>query len=408
MPDRTFAIIDPFAGASGDMLLGALVDAGAPADWLQGLPARLGLDGVTVQLGRVDRCGVRCTRVTVTLPDGRSEPPGEHGHHHDGPHHRIGDLIARIEAAPLSPRVREQAVAAFRLLGEAEGRVHGVSGTDVPLHEVGAWDALVDIVGVIEGLELLGLDVVYVRPVALGDGWVHAAHGHLPVPAPATANLLEGLEIRPNGPVRGEATTPTGAVLLRVLGQGPPPARWRPVGSGWGAGTRDPAGYPNALRVILGTAAVEAAQVSVLATDLDDLSPEYLEPLREALVAAGALDVQVWTTQMKKGRVGFRLEALVPAGLEGRVAEACFAHSTTAGIRWSRTDRVTLPRTEEEVTVSGERVRVKLLRTPDGIRCKPEFEDVTRVARATGRTALDVAAEARAAAGRQFADKESA
>lgn len=411
MPDSVFAIVDPFAGASGDMLLGAVLDAGAPAEWLQGLPGRLGLPDVTVNLDRVDRCGVRCAKVTVMLPGGRSEPAGDaphHHHDHHGPHHRVGDLIRRIEAAPLSAWVRERAVSAFRLLGDAEGRVHGLAAEDVPLHEVGAWDALVDVVGTIEGLERLGVDTVHVRPLALGDGWVHAAHGHLPVPAPATALLVEGLEVRPNGPVRGEATTPTGAALLRVLDTGPPPGRWRALRSGWGAGSRDPEGYPNALRLMLATRAAEAAQVSVLATDLDDMSPEYLEPLREALMQAGAVDVQIWSTQMKKGRVGFRLEAVVPSGLEGRVAEACFAHSTTAGVRWAPADRVTLPRTETEVAVTGGRVRVKVLETPDGIRFKPEYDDVTRVAQETGRPALEVAAEARVVAGQHFAHKESA
>ena len=183
------------------------------------------------------------------------------------------------------------------------------------LHEVGAVDALIDIVGAIEGFEQLGITRIYHRPVALGSGWVRAAHGVIPVPAPATALLLEGIDVGPNGPVTGEAVTPTGAVLLRVLSEGPPPARWRAVAGGaWGAGGRNPSAYPNALRLIVAEPAVEAGEVVVLSTDLDDLSPEYLDPLREALVAAGALDVQVWATQMKKGRTGFRVEAVVAAG----------------------------------------------------------------------------------------------
>ena len=403
MSDGRFAILDPAAGISGDMLLGALVAAGAPADWLQGLPLRLGLPDVGVLIQEVDRCGVRATKVTVVLADGSLEAPGElvhaphahpHSHeHHHAPHRHVGELIEIIDRAPLSDWVRERAVRAFRLLGEAEGRIHGVPAEEVALHEVGAMDALVDVVGAIEGFERLGIERVHHRPVAVGSGWVRAAHGVIPVPAPATALLLEGIEIAASGPVVGEATTPTGAVLLRVLSSGPPPARWRIAGAGaWGAGGRDPEGYPNALRLILAEPAREAGEVAVLSTDLDDLSPEYLEPLREALLAAGALDVQMWTTQMKKGRAGFRVEVTVAPAEADQVTEALFRHSTTAGIRRYSAERVTLARREVEVTMAdGAAVRVKVLDGPDGPRVKPEYEDVAALARRTGRPAHEVA-----------------
>ncbi len=208
---------------------------------------------------------------------------------------------------------------AFRLLGQAEGRIHGMPAEQVALHEVGALDALIDIVGAIEGFEQLGISRIYNRPIGVGDGWVRAAHGVMPVPAPATAILLEGLEVGPNGPVTGEAVTPTGAVLLRVLSEGAPPARWRGVLAGaWGAGGRNPSTYANALRLIIAEPVTEAGEIVVLSTNLDDMSPEYLDPLREALVAAGALDVQVWSTQMKKGRTGFRVEARGTGAARGR------------------------------------------------------------------------------------------
>jgi uncharacterized protein (TIGR00299 family) protein len=440
MSGRRFAIIDPAAGISGDMLLGALLASGAPREWLEGLPARLGLTDVSVRIEDVERCSVHSVKVTVCLPDGASEGPGKphqphdhghhdhghgHTHHHEHPHshesdpshvtrltshdhhgHRhVGELIGMIERAPLSPWVRERAVKAFTLLGEAEGRVHGLATADVPLHEVGAWDALVDIVGSIEGFEQLGITEIFARPVVTGDGWVRAAHGQLPVPAPATAILLEGLPVAPNGPVRGEATTPTGAALLRVLSGGNPPPHWRATRSGWGAGTRNPREYPNALRLILAEGVPEAARVSIITADLDDLSPEYLEPLREALSDAGAVDVQLWPTMAKKGRVGFRLEAVTPEGTEPAVAEACFRHSTTAGVRWTAAERLTLPRHERAVRVDGHSVRVKVIDTPAGPRVKPEYEDVSRTARATGRPAIEVAALARAAAERLEADE---
>ena len=228
MADGRFAILDPAAGISGDMLLGALVAAGAPVAWLEQLPARLGAPDVSVRVESVDRCGVRATKVHVVLPDGSEELPAQdhshshghghhnHSHHHDGAHRHIGDLIRAVEQAPLSAWVRERAVSAFRLLGEAEGRVHGVPADDVALHEVGAVDALVDIVGAIEGFERLGITRIFNRPVAVGSGWVHAAHGVMPVPAPATALLLEGIEGAPNGPVSGEAVTPAAHTAVRA------------------------------------------------------------------------------------------------------------------------------------------------------------------------------------------------
>ena len=218
----------------------------------------------------------------------------------------------------------------------------------------------------------------------------------------------------------GEATTPTGAVLLRVLSEGAPPSRWRPLRTAWGAGTRNPAAYPNALRLTLAEGAAEAASVVLLATDVDDLSPEYLEPLREALTAAGALDVQIWPTQMKKGRIGFRIEAMAAPDRADAVADAFFRHSTTAGLRRLNGERVTLPRAAWTLaTASGGAVRMKTVESPGGARDKPEYDDVVAEARRTGRPAHEIAREfheqagrlarasAHEAAGRTIAPKES-
>ncbi|MEO8032283.1 MAG: LarC family nickel insertion protein [Gemmatimonadota bacterium] len=427
MTSRTFAILDPSAGISGDMLLGALLAAGAPLAWLEALPARLGLEGVTIRVHPVSRCGVSAMKVDVVMADGSVEGPHDeaglghpphqhpghshhhahdqphqhpdepraHGHegHHHGPHRRVSDLIRLIEAAPLSPWVRERAVQAFRLLGEHEGAIHGVAPDQVVLHEVGALDALIDIVGGIEGFEQLGISRIFNRPVAVGSGWVRAAHGTMAVPAPVTIRLLEGVEIGPDGPVTGEATTPTGAVLLRVLSQGRPPSGWKPVASGWGAGGRNPEQYPNALRLIVVESGTSDVDVVTLTTDIDDLSPEYLEPLRTALTAAGALDVQVWSTMGKKGRVGFRVEAVASAGAESRISAAFFRHSTTAGVRWSTGRREVLPRREISIAAPGGDIRVKILETSEGPRVKPEYDDVVRVAGETGRPAHELARE---------------
>jgi uncharacterized protein (DUF111 family) len=256
-------------------------------------------------------------------------------------------------------------------------------------------DAVLDIVGAIEGFERLGVEAVYHLPVAVGRGWIESAHGRLPVPAPATAILLEGQEIASGGPVVGEGTTPTGAVLLKVLSSGAPPARWRLVRTAWGAGGRDPTHYPNALRLVLAEQAAEAAHVVVLATDVDDMSPEYVEPLRRALAAAGALDVQTWPTQMKKGRSGFRLEVIAPEDRADAVTAALFRHSTTAGVRRWTAERATLPRHQVTVRLAPDvAVRVKVLEQPDGIRVKPEYDDVVAAADALGRPPLEVARDA--------------
>ena len=436
MSGQRFALIDPAAGISGDMLLGALLELGAPREWLTGLPARLGVPDAAIEIERVERCSVAATKVTIRLAGATEEPgdvsegalaleaarhhtdeqgpdhhhrggSGHHGHSHGPgglhhqhdasvPHRHLAELLRMIERAPLSEWVKQRSTAAFRLLAEAEGRVHGLPPDEVALHEVGAHDALIDIVGAIEGFEQLGIERVYTRPAALGRGWVRAAHGVLPVPAPATSILMEGLAVAPDGPVEGEATTPTGAVLLRVLGQGPVPGRWRPGRIGWGAGARDPGSYPNALKVLLGELADEPAgggaepELVVVATDLDDMSPEYLEPLREALHAAGALDVQSWATQMKKGRIGFRVEALAPAALVSEVAGAYFRNSSTAGVRWWPVARRTLARDAWQLDTPGGPVRVKTLHGPTGPRVKPEYDDVMIIARATGQPAHEI------------------
>ena len=371
------AILDPAAGISGDMTLGALLSLGLPVSWLEELPGRLGVGDVRVTVGDVRRAGITCRQIDFKIPE---QPHGRH----------VGELIKLVERAPVSDWVKERAVRAFRLIGEAEGRVHGIAPEKVHLHEVGAVDAVLDIVGAIEGFERLGVDAVHNFPVAVGQGWVDAAHGKLPVPAPATAILLEGLEIAAGGPVEGEATTPTGAALLRVLSAGAPPDRWRMVGSGWGAGQRDPKHYPNALRILVAEAAGEAARVVLLATDVDDMSPEYVEPLRQALVQAGALDVQTWPVQMKKGRQGFRVEVMAPEALAEAVTAELFRHSTTAGVRRWVAERATLPRHQLTVRLDGVAVRVKVL---DGgtVRVKPEYDDVLAAAQALGRPPLDVA-----------------
>ncbi len=382
------AILDPFAGISGDMLLGSLVDAGVDSSWLEELPRLCGFPQVEVRISRVTRCALAATKVDFRIPEG----PHSHEHGHGRTIRQLKEIVA---AAQVQHGTKQLALRACDLLGQAEGAIHGMAADAVHLHEVGAIDAVLDIVGVIEGFGQLGLAAIYNLPVAAGDGWVTAAHGKLPVPAPATLKLLEGIVVRSGGPVTGEATTPTGAVLVRVLSGGRPPGYWRIAGCGWGAGQRDPSDYPNVLRLILAEQADEAGLVQVVATDIDDMEPEYLEPLRQALFEAGALDCQVWPTQGKKGRISLRLEALVPEGASDRVVQALFDNSTTTGLRSWSTVRSTLARKELVVELNpAVKVRVKVREGPRGAGVKPEYDDVVRAARDLGIPVIEAAHEA--------------
>ena len=288
------AILDPFSGISGDMTLGALVDVGLDPAWLRALPARLGLEGIEVDIREVLRGEIVCRKVDFAIP------PQPHGRH-------IGEIRGLVAAAGLPARVRERADAAFTLIAEQEGSIHGMPADEVHLHEVGAVDAILDVVGATWGFELLGVDRIHCGAIQLGDGFVRAAHGLLPVPAPATLRILEGLPVRPGPNGAGELVTPTGAALVRVLSAGPPPGEYVPRRSGFGAGMKDFRDRANALRLILGDVDEEGAspqreRVVQLVADVDDMSPEYLAGAVDSLRGAGALDVVLVPVQMKKGR----------------------------------------------------------------------------------------------------------
>ena len=364
-------IFDPFSGISGDMTLGGLVDLGLPIEWLSGFVRGLGIAEIGVQAERVQRRGIACTRVVLELPH-------EHAHRH------LRHVVAIIEAAGVEPEVRDRAVEAFTRLAEAEAEVHGTTPEKVHFHEVGALDAIVDILGVMAGCRELGFERFYTRPVTLGRGWADMAHGRFPVPPPAVMKLLEGLPVR-DPDLEGECTTPTGAAILRTLAAGAPaPTSFTPVASGFGAGTRDPADRPNCLRLLVveeGSGAAE--ELVLLQADVDDLVPEYVPALSQSLFDAGAADCTVTPVQMKKGRPGLRVEALVPATALEAVRGALFRASTTIGARWWRVERLALDRREEQVQWRGQSVRVKRSTLPGGgERAKPEFDDVVRAAAA--------------------------
>ena len=387
----TIAILDPFSGISGDMTLGALVGVGLEPDWLRSLPSRLGLEGIGVRVDTVIRGGIACAKVDFDIP------PQPHGRHLK----QIRELVSRAEAPPA---VREKADQAFTAIAEIEAEVHGTTVDRVHLHEVGAVDAILDVMGAIWGLSTLGVSRVYCGVIALGDGSVNTAHGVLPVPAPATLRLLEGQRVRPGPEGSGELVTPTGAALVRVLSEGTPPAHV-PVRSGFGAGTKDFSNRPNALRIVLADAmesALDTEPLEWLATDLDDMSAEHVANASERLRELGALDVTTTAVQMKKGRMGVRLEVLTRPALARRLEDEIFATTTTLGVRRTSVERRALRREHRTVDVLGHAVRVKVATLPDGgHRGKPEYEDVQVVSRATGRSLGDVTSLALAAAERE-------
>ena len=387
------AILDPFSGISGDMTLGALLGVGLDPEWLRALPERLGLADVTVEIREVLRGELVCWKVDFRIP------PQPHGRHIT----QIRELVER-SAAPA--HVRAKADAAFWAIAEAEGEMHGLPPEEVHLHEVGAVDAILDVVGVVWGMAELGIEQVRCGVLRVGDGTVRAAHGLLPVPAPATLKLLEGHRVSPGPEGAGELVTPTGAALVRVLSSGPPPALYTPVRSGFGAGTRDFPGRANALRIILADMRDEGPTnereaVTVLTCDVDDMSPEYLAGAAERARAAGALDVTLLSTTMKKGRAGTRLEVLCHPFDAERLEGLLLSETTSIGVRRSELTRVVLPRSEVRVQILGHEVRVKVATLSDAsVRAKPEYDDVQRIALATGRRPADIYQLALAAAER--------
>jgi uncharacterized protein (TIGR00299 family) protein len=388
------AILDPASGIAGDMFLGALVDVGLDKAWLERLPSTLGLSDVRVRIEDVQRSGVRCVKVDFDIP------PQPHGR-------AVSEIHRLIDTLKIPERVARSAHAAFEVIATIEAAIHGVAPDELHLHEVGAVDAILDIIGSIWGVEQVGIERIYNTKVALGDGTVKTAHGLLPVPAPATIRLLEGFNVRHGPPGSGELTTPTGAALLRVLSKGAPPQEYSPLRSGYGAGTRDIHGQLNALRIILGEATLDhgdhehhhrehmhTEHLHVLSADIDDMSPEELAGAADVLRAEGALDVVLLHTTMKKGRLGTRVEALVQSSDLARLEEKIFLQFTTLGVKTFDVVRKALMRESRLVRFDGRDIRVKVATLPDGSRrAKPEFDDLRRVAEETSRPLAEIRSE---------------
>ena len=379
------AYLDCFSGIAGDMLLGALVDCGVDLSALEQEVGRLEIKGIRWQREKVRRSMLMATRVVVTASP-------------DQPHRRYLEIVERIRSAGFSSRVEQQALGIFQRLGEVEASLHGWSLEQVHFHEVGAVDSIADIVGNCIGLELLGIEVVYCSPLNVGGGTVECSHGVLPVPAPATAELLKGIPVysttasavSPDGEpgsrvINSELVTPTGAAIVSALARsfGPLPAM--KIGAvGYGAGNSDHPGLPNVLRVITGDA-IEAEpgleRLLMLESNLDDMNPQLYGFFAERALAAGALDVFLTPVQMKKNRPGLLLSVLCRPELRETLMGLFFQETTTLGVRSHDVFRRALEREFMHVSTPYGKVRVKLSRQ-DGhlLNFSPEYEDCRQLA----------------------------
>jgi pyridinium-3,5-bisthiocarboxylic acid mononucleotide nickel chelatase len=415
----TIAYFDGFSGASGDMVIGALLDLGLPLDGLRAALGSLEIEYGTVSAEQVLRAGVSATKFHVTERGAaalvgpaarRASRPNDddrHGHAHDydhsrphdhtsgADHHSLDEIASAIERSALSRAGKDRAIRLFRRLGEAEAAIHGVPLDRVHLHEVGALDSIIDIVGAVHGMEWLGVDQVVASPLNVGSGTVVCAHGTFPVPAPATARLLEGVPIYA-GEIAAEMVTPTGALLLTEYAgrfDRMPPMRVRSIG--YGAGSRDFSRHPNVLRILVGE--VEDARametIVVLECEIDDMNPQLFGPLMDRLHQAGALDVFYAAVQMKKNRPGTLVTVLAEPSKREALSGILFAETTTIGVRFREVRRERLEREVRTVPTPLGPIRFKVA-TRDGrvLNASPEFDDCVRLATERGLAIKEVQA----------------
>ncbi len=405
--------LECFSGMSGDMLLGALVDAGVPFSVLAETALVLNL-GASLEMRKVSRGGLAAIKVDVLTQGSGVRDQGsenahshEHGHAHHAHqtgaanhadshalHRSLSTILSIIQAAPLSEKVKQRSARAFQLLGEAEAAIHSVPIEKVHFHEVGAVDTIVDIVCAAAGCEALGREMGIARwlssPLNVGNGTVKCEHGTLPVPAPATLALLGSAPVYAAGP-QMERVTPTGAAVLRMLdvAYGPLPAM-RVMARGYGAGSRETPGEPNLLRLLVGEADDYVAReiagtepIAVIETVIDDSTPQLLAYVSEMLLEAGAWDVYRAAVQMKKGRTGVQLTVLCSPDLGPAMRELLLRETTTIGLRWRLENKMALARELAAVETAWGKVRIKIARWSTGAvaNASPEYEDCRKIAR---------------------------
>jgi uncharacterized protein (TIGR00299 family) protein len=442
---------DCFSGASGDMILGALIDAGVPLASVRRALGSLAIEPEVIWTERVSRAGLSATKFCVRGEDpsdhahdhrdhdhdhghrhhGHDHAPGvfrearpdaasaypaaaqhETRHQHHGPHRTLAEIFALIDGSALSATAKDRAQALFQRLGEAEAAVHGIAVDRVHLHEVGALDSIIDIVGAVHAMEALGADRIVASPLNVGSGTIRSAHGLYPVPAPATARLLQGVPIY-SGKQAVELVTPTGALLVTAYAESfgaVPPMRIDTIG--YGAGSRDLADTPNVLRVLVGESAelpeasrqegAAAQSVVVIEAEIDDMNPQIFGVLMDQLLAGGALDVFYTPIQMKKYRPGTLLTIVAPPDAREPLTTIVFRESTTIGVRYREMQREVLDRDVLAVATPLGEIRFKVARR-DGriLNASPEFDDCVRIARERDVPVKDV----QAAATKAFLDR---
>lgn len=368
------AYFDCFSGISGDMALGALVDLGVDSELLQSELAKLKLDGYKLNFTRIKKHGITGTKAKVELHH------HEHSDHHHGRH--LSDILKLISDSELSDDVKASSSLIFKRLGEAEAKVHDVDIEEVHFHEVGAVDSIVDIVGSVIGISILGIEKIYSSPLPLGQGFVRSSHGVIPVPAPATVELLRGIPNKQTE-IQGELVTPTGAAIISTLavkfGSMPKMVIDK---IGYGAGTKDLTEQPNLLRVILGTTegSYESDTINVIETNIDDMSSQIYDLLIDKLLAMGALDVFLTPIVMKKSRPAVKLTVLIDSTYLQEACACIFAETTTMGVRIYEVDRKKLSREMVEVETEYGKVSVKLGKVGDEVlKILPEYEDCKRL-----------------------------
>jgi uncharacterized protein (TIGR00299 family) protein len=391
---------DCFSGASGDMIVGALIDAGVPLEEIRAALGTLSIDGDAVWTERVDRAGIGATKFQV-----RGEAGGDGHHHHSHgavateahAHRTLPEIYSLIERSRLSAAGKDRARALFGRLGEVEGTIHGTPPDKVHLHEVGSLDSIVDIVSTVHALELIGAQRVVSSPLNVGSGTIRSAHGLLPVPAPATTRLLEGVPVY-SGTQRAEMVTPTGALLISAYATeygGIPPMTIARIG--YGAGARSFEDTPNVLRVLIGEADATAPShtVIVIEAEIDDMNPQIFGVVMDKLLAQGALDVFYTPIQMKKNRPGTLLSVIAAPAAREKLTATIFRETTTIGVRYREMTRECLDRETQDVTTPFGPVRVKVARRNGEIlNASPEFEDCVRLADASGRSVKEIQAAA--------------
>lgn len=407
------AYLECFSGISGDMFLGALVDAGVSPELFIGTVKALGVDA-QLEISRVNRSGISATKVDVIAAGEKELPreefwetqkahthehshshPHEHGHAHKQqathshkrqPHRGLNEIRQIIQSAAIAETVKQQAIKTFEALGAAEAKVHNSKVDDVHFHEVGAVDAIVDIVCAAAGAQALGVDEWVCSPLNVGGGTVNCAHGAFPIPAPATVELLKNVPVY-SGEIQKELVTPTGAAIVSTLATrfGSFPAM-KLEKSGYGAGTRDFHDFPNVLRLTVGHAEAEASlapleQINILEANLDDMNPQVFGYVMDRALGLGALDVFGTAVQMKKNRPGMLLTVLCHPEHSQTLTRMLFAETTTLGVRMRRESRATLARRHVSINTRWGEIRMKLANLNGTIsNYAPEYEDCRRIA----------------------------